>query len=190
MIPNQLAKIIMDLRWVLDSYMKVTTKEIKIIKRILECSNKIDNENYKNLKLIETDLKIRIQKVINQVKVMDINITGTTHDILDKWNNTRSKQCKQKGISKNNDSDKSFKDSNIAYEKLKEGIKSTITKDKYTPYTLQLEIRKDILIDKYIPNSAGIVARNDYEIFKYQVYISNENYTKNFIVNTEKNGNK
>ena len=50
----------MDLRWVSDSYMEVTTKEIENIKRILECNSKIDNENYKILKLIETDLKDRI----------------------------------------------------------------------------------------------------------------------------------
>ena len=78
----------MDLRWVLDSYMEVTTKEIKNIKRILECNNKIDNENYKNLKLIETDLKDRIQKVINQVKEMDTKITGTTNEVREKWKNT------------------------------------------------------------------------------------------------------
>ena len=50
----------MDLRWVSDFYMEVATKEIENIKRILECNNKIDNENYKKLKLIEADLKDRI----------------------------------------------------------------------------------------------------------------------------------
>ena len=50
------------------------------------------------LKIIETNLKDRIQKVTNQVKVMDIKTTGTTHDVLEKWKNRRSKQWKQKDI--------------------------------------------------------------------------------------------
>ena len=166
--------------------MEVTTKEIENIKRILECSNKTDNENYKNLKLIETYLKDGIQKVINQVNVMDTKIAVTAHDVLEKLKNTRSKHWKQKGASKNNDSDKSFKDKNIACEKFKEGIKSTIAKDKYTFYTLHREIRKAILIDKYILNKACIITRNNYGISKYQVYISNENYTKRFYVKYEK----
>ena len=37
---------------------------------------------------------------------MDAKTTVTTHDVLEKWKNTRSKQCKQKGTSENNDSDK------------------------------------------------------------------------------------
>ena len=36
------------------------------------------------LKIIETNLKDRIQKVTYQVKVMDTKITGTTHDVLEK----------------------------------------------------------------------------------------------------------
>ena len=89
---KQLAKIIMDLRWVLDSYMEVTTKEIENIKRILEYNNKIGNENYKNLKLIDTDIKNSIQKVVDQVKEMDAKITGITHDVRGKLKNTRFKQ--------------------------------------------------------------------------------------------------
>ena len=98
--PKQLAKIIMDLRWVSDCYIESTIKEIENIKRILEWNNKIENENYKNKKIIETNLKDRIQKVTNRVKVMDTEITGTTHDVLEKWKNRRSKQWKQKGIAK------------------------------------------------------------------------------------------
>ena len=37
---------------------------------------------------------------------MDSKISGTTHDVLEKWKNTRSKQCKQKDTNENNDSDK------------------------------------------------------------------------------------
>ena len=37
---------------------------------------------------------------------MDTKTIGTTYDVLEKWKNTRSKQCKQKGTSENNDSDK------------------------------------------------------------------------------------
>ena len=73
---------------------------------------------------------------------MDTITTETTYDVREKLKNTRSKQWKQMGTSKSNVSDKNFKDNNIAYEKFKEGIKSTIVKDKYTPYTIQWEIRK------------------------------------------------
>ena len=37
---------------------------------------------------------------------MDTKTTGNTHDILEKWKNARLKQCKQKGTSENNYSDK------------------------------------------------------------------------------------
>ena len=91
----------MSIRLLYGSY----SKNIKNIEIILEC-NKIDKENYKNLKLIETNLKDRIQNVTDQVKVMDTKIIGNTHDVLEKWKNTRSKQWKQKSTSKNDDSDK------------------------------------------------------------------------------------
>ena len=61
---KQLAKIIQELRRILDCYMETTTKEIENIKKAIEYSNKDDYKNYKRIEIIEKDVETKIQNII------------------------------------------------------------------------------------------------------------------------------
>ena len=179
---KQLVEIMKELRQTLDSYMETTTKEIQNIKNIVEYGHKINEEKHKRLEIIEKDLKGIIQGIINQVKEIDQRNKAmeTVHIPSDKWTNTRAKYWKNKDSNKSIDSSK-----NIAYEKFKESIKSAVTKDMHTPYSLQREIAKAILLDRYIPNKACVVVRNERGITKYQWSVSNTYTAKRYYVRYE-----
>ena len=67
------------------------------------------------------------------------------------------------------------RDESVNFNKypIKENIKPIVTKDNYTPYNLQLEIAKALLLSKYIPNKAYVCDRNERRVIKYQWSISN-----------------
>ena len=104
----------------------------------------------------------------------------TVHIPSEKLKNTRDKYWRNKDLNKSKDSSK-----NITYEKFKESIKSTVTIDNHTPYSLPRDIARAILLDKYIPNKACVVVRNEKWISKYQWSISNTYSAKRYYARLE-----
>ena len=148
---------------------KQLVKLIKELRGILESYMNTTNQEIENIKKIIELSYIDNQQNRKKLETIESVTKERIQNIIDR--------VKEIDSQKNTES---------KYQKFKAGIKSMTAKDsqaQYTsPYTLQREISKAILMDKYIQNKACVVVRNENGIFKYQVYTSyTYNVKRNYI---------
>ena len=136
---------------------KQIVKLIKELRGILESYMNTTNQEIENIKKIIELSYIDNQQNRKKLETIESVTKERIQNIID-----RVKEIDN------------LKNTESKYQKFKAGIKSMTAKDsqaQYTsPYTLQREISKAILMDKYIQNKACVVVRNENGIFKYQVY--------------------